>query len=149
MIRDYDINVSKGIEINCPRSQVFRYWRDLRNLPRIMPHLESVEPIDERRSHWVANGPMGIRAEWDAEIVNEKKDQEIAWRSVEGSDVPNRGRVRFQDAGDHATRVNVDIAIKQPGGRFAKAAAGMMGGSPEEELEKDLKEFKEMMEHQK
>src|SRR2546421_11677855 len=59
------------ITINRKPEEVYRFWRNFQNLPRFMEHLESVEVIDDRRSHWVAKAPAGTRVEWDAEIVEE------------------------------------------------------------------------------
>ncbi len=47
--------------INRPVEDVYRFWRDLSNLPRCMQHLESVTPLGNGRSHWIAKGPAGMR----------------------------------------------------------------------------------------
>jgi uncharacterized membrane protein len=31
---------------------------------------------------WVVKRPMGTRFEWDAEIINDKPHERIAWRTV-------------------------------------------------------------------
>jgi hypothetical protein len=35
--------------------------------------------LDERRSHWVARGPAGVRLEWDAEITEDSEPHLIAF----------------------------------------------------------------------
>src|SRR2546423_15606848 len=92
------IRARAAITVNHPRESVFQFWRQLENLPRFMRHLISVEPRDERRSHWVAQGPAGRKVEWDAEIINEIPNELIAWKSLPGSDVDSAGSVRFKDA---------------------------------------------------
>jgi uncharacterized membrane protein len=52
-----------------------------------MRHLEWVETLDRQRSHWVAKGPMNITVAWDAELINERENELIAWRSLPGSDI--------------------------------------------------------------
>jgi uncharacterized membrane protein len=39
----------------------------------------------------VAKAPAGTTVEWDAEVYNEKENELIAWRSLEGADVDNAG----------------------------------------------------------
>lgn len=56
-----------------------------------MGHLESVTCVSTNRSHWVAKGPAGKLVEWDAEIYNEKPNELIAWRSLDG-EVTNAGQ---------------------------------------------------------
>ncbi len=78
---------------NKPVSEVYRFWRQLEHLPRFMSHLESVTPIDSKHSHWVvkAPGPLPITVEWDGEIVEEREDSLLTWRSLPGSQVDTAG----------------------------------------------------------
>src|SRR4051794_28026499 len=78
------VPVKTSITLRVPRDQVYSYWRDFANFPSFMAHVESIEPRDDGRSHWVAKAPLG-KVEWDAEIVQDRPGELIAWRSVEGS----------------------------------------------------------------
>ena len=64
------IRVTAAFLIDKPIEELYRFWRDLENLPTIMSHLESVHVIDEKHSHWIAKAPKiaGGSVEWDAEI---------------------------------------------------------------------------------
>src|SRR5262245_59536435 len=64
------IHVRESIRLERPIGDVYRFWRQLENLPTFMTHLEQVEETSDRRSHWVAAGPAGLAVEWDAEIIN-------------------------------------------------------------------------------
>src|SRR5205823_14253985 len=81
------LKVEKSFTIQRPAAELYAAWRDLENLPRFMKHLKSVKMLDGRRSHWVAEGPMGVSAEWDAEVITERPNELIGWRSLEGSSV--------------------------------------------------------------
>src|SRR5438477_5049613 len=87
------VRVDKVITVNKPREEVYGFWRQFENLPRFMRHLESVKDLGFGRSHWVAKGPAGRTVEWDAEIIMEKANELISWRSLEGSGVQNAGSV--------------------------------------------------------
>jgi uncharacterized membrane protein len=130
--------------------ELYRYWRDLSNLPRIMRHLESVEVINDRLSHWVVRALPGVampKVEWDAEIVNEVENELIGWRSLAGSDVEMAGSVRFRPARNgHGTELIVTLQYDLPGGRLGAALAKLLGRDPERMIKEDLRRFKEAME---
>src|SRR5205085_11469022 len=89
------IKVEKTVTIERSPQELYRYWRNLEHLPLFMSHLESVKPIDNKRSHWIAKAPAGMTVEWDAEITAERPDELIAWQSINGAEIKNEGYVRF------------------------------------------------------
>jgi uncharacterized membrane protein len=141
------IKVEKGLDINKSPAELYSFWRNLENLPRFMNHLESVKSTGGNRSHWVAKAPAGTTVEWDAEIYNEKENELIAWRSLEGSQVDNAGSVRFEPAtGGHGTTVRVSLKYDPPGGVIGAAIARLFGENPEQQIDEDLRRFKQLME---
>jgi uncharacterized membrane protein len=139
------VKVEKSIVINRRPEDLYRYWRRLENLPRIMKHLESVSS-EGTRSHWVAKGPFGKRMEWDAQILMDRADQVISWRSLPGSDVDSAGSVHFQPMGPGATQLTVTLKYDLPAGKLGQAVAQMLGQNPQKEIEEDLQRFKQFME---
>lgn len=133
--------------VNRSPEDAYRLWRDLENLPRFMYHLVSVDPLDDRRSHWVAKGPARTTVEWDAEIVTDEPVRRIAWRSLPDAGVTNAGSVRFEPApGGRGTEVTVELEYQVPGGRVGRAAAKMLGEHPEQQASDDLRRFKQVLE---
>ena len=110
-------DVRKAITVNRPAGEVYRFWHDFRNLPRFMHHLESVQVTGDRRSHWKTKAPAGMPVEWDAEIVEDRPNERIAWRSVEGSQVDNAGSVRFVPAPGRTGHRGPRRVALQPAGR--------------------------------
>jgi uncharacterized membrane protein len=138
--------VEQSITINRPVLEVYRFWRNFENLPRFMDHLEAVTVIDETRSHWVAKGPAGTRAEWDAIIHNEIEDELIAWRSLPGSEIKNAGSVRFTpSAGGTSTEVRVVLSYEPPAGELGVAFAKLLGEEPSKQVADDLRRLKQVM----
>jgi len=141
------IKVLKSVTINRPASELYAFWRNFENLPQFMRHLESVTVLDDKRSHWVAKGPMGKRVEWDAEIINEEMDRLIAWKSVENADVPNAGSVSFKTLpAGRGTQVQVNLEYKPPAGLLGAAIAKLWGEEPHQQVRDDLNRFKQLME---
>jgi uncharacterized membrane protein len=140
------VNVLESVIINRPIEQLYRFWRNLENLPQFMRHLESVEKATDTISHWRAYGPAGTVVEWDAEIFNEIPNKLIAWRSLEGADVVSAGSVNFDPSHRGGTRVTVHLQYSPPGGKVGAAIARLLGADAETEIREDLHRFKQLLE---
>ena len=132
--------VEKSIDVQVPVSTAYDQWTQFEEFPRFMEGIVSVEQIDDGHLHWVAE-VSGERKEWDAEIVEQKPDRVIAWRSTEG--LFNSGRVAFEPT-DTGTRVTVEMDYEPEG---IKESAGAMLGFDEGQVEDDLERFKELVEN--
>jgi uncharacterized membrane protein len=139
------VSVFEHVTINRSIEELYRFWRNLENLPQLMRHLESVEKITDTISHWRAKGPAGMKVEWDAEVYNEVPNQLIAWRSLEGSDVVSAGSVNF-DRVAGGTRVTVNLQYNPPLGKVGAAVARLFGADAATEIRDDLERFKQMVE---
>lgn len=145
--RQHLTRVQKTLTVNRPVEEVYSFWRDFENFPRFMRHVESVRVSDDRRSHWRARGPAGLTVDWDAEITSERANELIAWRSVEGSQITNSGRVTFRPApGNRGTEVRVEIEYRPPAGTLGRAIAWMFGEEPAQQVREDMRRFKQLME---
>jgi len=141
------VNVLESVTISQPIELLYRFWRNLENLPQFMRHLVSVEKVTDTISHWRANGPAGSVVEWDAEIFNEIPNKLIAWRSLEGADVVSAGSVNFgADQEGRGTRVTVHLQYSPPGGKVGAAIAKLFGADAETEIREDLRRFKDLVE---
>ena len=141
------VKVEKSITINRSPEELFRFWRNFENLTRVMSHLEAVQVTGDNRSHWIAKAPAGTSVEWDAEVYNEKENELIAWRSLEGADVDNAGSVHFRPApAGRGTELRVVLKYDPPAGKVGAAVAKLFGEEPEQQIEEDLRRFKSMME---
>ena len=140
------IILDDAITIYRPVSEVYSYWRNLENLPRFMEHLEEVDVIDRFHSHWVARGPLGMRVEWDAEVINDIPPTLLSWKSVGTADVVSAGSVRFKAAGEHATEVRVKLQYDPPAGKLGSTVAWLFGDDPQLQIAEDLRRFKQLVE---
>ena len=141
------VRVRKAITVRCSAEEAYGLWRDYTNLPRFMVHLESVEATGDRTSRWRAKGPLGVSVDWEAELVDDRPGELIAWRSLPGADVPNAGSVRFTAApGDRGTEVHVELEYEPPGGNASATVAKLFGEEPATQLADDLRRFKQVLE---
>ena len=141
------IKVEKTVTINKSAEELYRFWHDFENLPTFMKHLKSVKVHNEKRSHWIANAPLGNSVEWDADILEDRENEFISWASVEGADIDNSGFVRFKKApGDRGTEVKVVLEYNPPGGALGATVAKLFGEEPEQQIGDELRRFKMLME---
>jgi uncharacterized membrane protein len=142
------VKVRRSFTINRTPEECYRTWRALENLPRFMSHLISVEAVDERRSHWVAKAPAPWgQVEWDAEIIQDTPGELISWRSLKDAGIDNAGSVRFRPAaGGRGTEMTVELNYEPPAGRLGITLARLLGEEPGQQVESDLRKFKQLME---
>jgi uncharacterized membrane protein len=141
------IKIEKSVTINKSPEELYRFWRNFENLPRFMSHLQSVTVLDNQLSHWVVKAPAGMNVEWDAQIINEKENELIAWRSLEGATIPNAGSVQFKSTPDgRGTILKVEINYDAPGGTVTAAIAKLFGEEPGQQVQEDLRHLKQILE---
>ena len=141
------VRVEKSTTINRSIEEVYAFWRDFQNFPKFMRHLESVEILGDKRSRWRAKAPAGMTVEWEAETLQDRENEWIAWRSLPGSQVENSGSVRFQRApGARGTEVRVQLDYQPPAGTLGRGIAWLFGEEPEQQVKDDLHRFKQLLE---
>lgn len=141
-----DTLLARAVTINRPRGELYAFWRDFGNLATFMDNVERIDVLSPTRSHWVVKAPGGKTVEWDATVTEEIEDAMIAWRSDEGADVPNSGRIEFRDAGARGTVVTATILYDPPAGVIGKVIAKMFQREPAIQARRDLRRFKQLME---
>jgi uncharacterized membrane protein len=141
------VRTKRSITVYRPVEEVYAFWRNFENLPRIMRHLESVTVTDDRRSHWVAKAPAGKAVEWDAETTEDRENEVIAWRSLQGAQVYNAGTVRFMPAPrGGGTEVRVALEYEPPFGKLGSKVAMLWREEPGQQVQDSLRQFKQVME---
>jgi uncharacterized membrane protein len=139
--------VEHSVVVGKSAQECYAFWRDVSNLSKFSPMLESVEALDDRRSHWVLKGPAGKRLEWDSEITADRPGELLAWHSLQGSDVMHAGVVRFAPApAGRGTYVTVTMHYQSPGGAIGTGFAKLLGNDPNSQVREDLRRFKSIVE---
>jgi len=91
------VKIDESIVVNAPAQRVYDVWHTLENLPRLLSHVERVEVLDRTRSRWTVKGPAGTRISWEAELINDKPGEVIAWRTTDSTLVNHAGSVTFEE----------------------------------------------------
>ena len=144
---DEGVRVDKTITIERPVSDVYSFWRKLNNLAQFMRHVRNVEEHDELHSHWTVETIAGKTLEWDAEIIEQRENEMISWRSAPGADVDNAGSVWFTSIpGGLGTVVRVELKYNPPAGKAGALIAKLFGRDADSEIEEDLVRVKTLLE---
>ncbi|MCW2745401.1 MAG: cyclase [Mycobacterium sp.] len=127
--------------------EVYDRWRRLEDLPAFMAHVDQVTVTGPTTSHWKATAPFGRTVEWDAEITEDLPGHRIVWRSVQGSAIELFGDVRFTSAPGHrGTEIHATMRYAMPAGKLGEAVARYFGEEPHQQLDDDLRRFKQVVE---
>lgn len=139
--------IEKAVTINRPISELYAFWRDFDNLPQFMKPIKSMTTLPDGLTHWVLETKKGKHYEWDAQIIEEKRDELISWQSLPDSEIHNAGSVRFTPAvGNRGTVVRISLKYANPNGKIAGALAKVFGNDPATYMAESLLRFKNLME---
>ena len=139
--------VEGSIEVEAPVETVYGYWETLENLPQFMSNVEEVTSSGSDTTHWRVKGPLGKTIEFEAQTTQREQNQAIGWNSTQG-EVETSGQVRFQDAGQNRTRVEVQMNYSDPPGGKVGEVVSRAVANPKLQLEQDLRNLKAILEGQ-
>ena len=96
-----------SIEVNVPVRTAYNQWMQFEDFPRFIEGMKEVRQLDDRHLHWKAE-IAGKEKEGDAEIIEQTRDQRIAWRSQAGAIYG--GVVSFQRLSDARSKILLQLA---------------------------------------
>ena len=132
--------IEQSIEVDVPLRTAYNQWTQFEEFPRFMEGVKEVRQLDDTHLHWVAE-IGGRRHEWDAEITEQRPDERVAWKNVDGKQ--NAGVVTFHRLDDDHTRLMVQLDF-MPEGLIEHLGDAL--AAPERRVAGDLARFKEMVE---
>ena len=133
-------SVEKSIDVNAPLHTVYDQWTQFETFPEFMDGVVAVKQLSDTRLHWTAK-VGGKEKEWEAEITEQRPDERVAWKSVDGA--PNAGVVTFHRIGEDTTRVMLQLEAEPEG---IVEEIGDKLGVFAHRVEGDLERFKKFIE---
>jgi uncharacterized membrane protein len=135
--------VHKTIEVARPITQVYNQWTRFEDFPAFMEGVEDVAQRDDRTLEWTTR-IGGVERNFTTEIVEQRPDEQISWRTEDGED--HTGSVTFEAVDDMTTRVAVVMSYR-PENWVEKAGDAL--NVIDRRVEKDLERFKRLIEDEK
>jgi uncharacterized membrane protein len=130
---------TRSVQVSGDVEEVFAAWADLESFPGFIDRLKSVTRTGPNTTHWVAQGPLGMEVEWDAETTRLEPPKRIAWNSQHSSEVRTSGQVTFNPLPGGLTEVTVTL---QHATESLKGKAGYLLANLDGVLDEALRSFK-------
>jgi uncharacterized membrane protein len=132
--------IEEHVDVDVPLRTAYNQWTQFEEFPRFMEGVESVTQLTDSLTHWTVS-IAGQTREFDAEITEQKPDERVAWRALDG--LGHAGAVTFHRLDDGHTRVMLQIET-HPEGLIEKAGDAL--GLATHRAKGDLRRFKEFIE---
>ena len=134
--------IESTVTILRPVEEVFRFYRDFRNLPSFLGDVISVEPVDSVTSRWTIQGPLGTRVHWTITVTEERPNELIRYRTAgwQGS-----WEIHFAPGLETAS-TEVREVLRSSLGRLGRAALALIGKFPDKEVAANLHRLKQILE---
>jgi uncharacterized membrane protein len=137
--------IEASVTVRCAVEEVFRFYRDFKNLPSFLGDVMAIEQLDSATSRWTIQGPLGIRANWTIKVTEERTNELIRYETVTSPALRTYWQIHFAP-GSAAGETEVREVMKAPLGILGRAALALIGKFPAEEVASNLHRLKEVME---
>ncbi len=127
-----------SIEIGRPVADVFAFFKDFENFPRVIGSVRSVIDHQDGRSHWEVYTPSGSVLAWDAVVTKYVPNSVIAWESVVRSLVESAGVARFTPLSPERTRVDLSLTHHPLQTTLKDAVRALLARHPSEQVHAHL-----------
>lgn len=138
--------LERTVKIKAPISDIYDFWCNPENYPRVFSHIAAIERQGENLYRWTITGPAGIPIHWDGMIIRTVPNTIVEWKSLPGSTVGNFGIARFDPNYDASTRVHIRMFYRPPAGILGRFLAELFDADPRKVLAQDLARLKRIFE---
>ena len=132
--------IEKSIEVDVPVQTAYNQWTQFEEFPKFMNGVKEVKQLDSTHLRWKAQ-IAGKDKAWDAVITEQRPDDRIAWKSIDGAN--NAGVVTFHRLSDQKSKVMLQMDYEPEG---ALETIGDSVGAVSLRVAGDLERFKDFIE---
>jgi uncharacterized membrane protein len=132
--------IEKSIEVDVPVRTAYNQWTQFEEFPKFMEGVQEVKQLDDTHLHWKAT-IAGKDKQWNAVITEQRPDDRIAWKSVDGA--KNAGVVTFHRLSDNKSKIMLQMDYEPEG---AVENVGDAVGAVSMRVAGDLDRFKDFIE---
>lgn len=143
------IHIEKTMRILVSPEELYSFWADPENYPKVFTHLLAVTREGADTYRWEVEGPLGVPVSWRAKMTRKEPGRLVEWSSEAGAAVENRGVIHIEAEGNGYTRVHVQMSYTPPAGMVGHAIAALLGLDPRSMMEGDFVRLKSLFEEGK
>ena len=137
--------IEASVTIRRAVEDVFRFYRDFKNLPSFLGNIMVIKQIGPATSRWTIQGPLGIRVNWTITVIEERTNELLRYETVTLPGIRTYWEIYFTP-GPEAGETKVREVMNTPLGRLGRAALALIGKFPTEEAASNLQRLKQIME---
>ncbi|MGF7175355.1 SRPBCC family protein [Azospirillum doebereinerae] len=131
------------VTIAAPAEEVYRFWRNFANLPKLMPWLDRVDVLSATESQWIAKGTDGEPVRWRVALDRVDENELLTWHTAGETPLPHRASLMLKPApGDRGTEVRLTLVHRHPPAEVAR----LLGLTPERQAHDALLRLKQRIE---
>jgi uncharacterized membrane protein len=138
-------SIEASVTIRRAVEDVFRFYRDFKNLPGFLGDVMAIKQIGPATSRWTIQGPLGIRVSWTIKVMEERTNELLRYETVTLPGLRTYWEIYFAP-GPEAGETKVREVMKAPLGRLGRAALALIGKFPTEEVASNLHRLKQVLE---
>jgi uncharacterized membrane protein len=143
------LHIQKTISIDAEPSELYEFWRNPENYPKVFAHVDKVTREKDELFRWQIPGPAGMPLTWTGRITRQVPDKIIEWWSTPESTIENHGVVHFEPEKDGRTRVHIEMSYNPPAGLLGHAVAALLRLDPMTAMDEDFVRLKSLFENGK
>jgi uncharacterized membrane protein len=113
--------IQQSVDVAVPVEVAYNLWTQFEDWPEFMHRVDSADQVDDATVS-LSTKVWGITRKFEAEIVEQRPDERIAWHVKEG--LTHSGVVTFHQLAPRLTRIEVSLDV-EPEGLLEKAGRGM------------------------
>jgi uncharacterized membrane protein len=140
------LHIQKTISINATPSELYEFWKNPENYPKVFAHVNQVTSEKDGLFRWQVPGPAGVPLTWTGRITRQIPDKTIEWWSTPGSTIENHGVIHLEAEKDGRTRVHIEMSYSPPAGLLGHAVAALLGLDPKNAMDQDFVRLKSLFE---
>ena len=142
-----EIRLRRSVTVRRSARELYAFWRDLPNIPRILSHLRTVTVTGSDTSHWTARVLAGGQKEWNVRLNEDPGERWLAWSSEPDGDIETSGLVSFNPGPDsRETLVTVNLSFAPAKGTVNELLTAFFAKDPVQQIADDLEVFRSFME---
>jgi uncharacterized membrane protein len=137
--------IEATVAIRRSAQDVFRFYRDFRNLPSFLGDVMAIEQAGPTAYRWTVQGPWGIRVCWTTRLTAERANEYLSYETTPLPGLRTAWEIYLSAAGEAGT-TEVREVMKTPLGRLGRAGLTLIGKPPAAEVSANLNRLKQVME---
>ena len=120
------LEIRHKVTVNCSPDVAYKFCKDLHQAARMLSDSQQLTS-DAGHWNWTWQGPAGMKMSCQVELVEDRPNTLLAWKSLANSPLQTIAEMHFHGTpGNQTTEVHLRLEIMPPGGLIGKTAGTLV-----------------------